>query len=259
MSIQEPTKIVVLSQPRTGSTLVCSLLNSVPGSRIICEPINPRTHSHHMKPLKNSERLLPEYMVQNNLSYALQLLFNNKPLPEKFAISQKAVTKMVGFKIMAHQLMALKNEQVFWDYLVENNVKVVLVFRYNIVMQYISDLIVQVTEQPACWDGNIKTAKVIVPIESLENNLRKIITEKRYLIKKVDDLYLNKRRLKYEDFKDNVVLINKLIPWLIGENANLTTKLSKQNPNSMKARVKNYNELVQELQRLNMDHLIVNN
>ncbi len=252
-----PVPFVILSQPRTGSTLVCSLLSSHPGIRALVEPINPINHYHHMKPIKGSKCLLPEAMVQTNLNRALRLLFNQKPIPERWVLSRKEATAAAGFKIMAHQLIALKSEPVFWKYLVDNNVKVILIFRYNIVMQYISDLIVQETYQPTCWDGNVKTAKIIVPIDSLEKHLRRIISEKRYLVKKVNELGLDKRKLKYEDFKDNTIAISRLMPWLIGERANLTTKLSKQNPDSMRERVKNYNELVRELRRLNLDHLIV--
>lgn len=212
-----------------------------------------------MKPIKGSKCLLPEAMVQTNLPRALRLLFDRKPPPEKWVLSRKEAPKAAGFKIMAHQLMALKSEPVFWQYLVDHKIKVILVFRYNTVMQYISDLIVQKTYQPTCWDGDIKTAQVKVPIESLEKNLRRIMMEKRYLVKKVTELGLEKRRLKYEDFKDDITPVSRLIPWLIGERAPLTTKLSKQNPDSMRARVKNYNELVRELQRLNLDHLIVDN
>jgi len=257
--IKSPVPFVILSQPRTGSTLVCSLLSSHPGVRALVEPINPRGHNHHMKPIVGSKCLLPEFMIQNNLPRAFRILFSEKAPSGDWILSNKKAPKAAGFKIMAHQIMALRSESVFWQYLVDNNVKVILVFRYNIVMQYISDLIVKETHQSACWDGNVRTAKVNVPIDTLEDNLRRIISEKDYLVHKVNELGLDKRRLKYEDFKDDITKVSDLMPWLIGESFLLTTKLSKQNSDSMKMRVKNYNELVIELRRLNFEHLIVDN
>ena len=255
-SCRNPIPFVILSQPRTGSTLVCSLLSSHPGIRALVEPINPAGHKHHMKPIKGSKCLLPEAMVQSNLQRALKILFDKKAPPEQWILSKKEATQAAGFKIMAHQLMALNDEELFWKYLVDNDVKVIMIFRDNIVMQYISDLIVKETYQPACWDGNVKTAKVVVPINSLEENLRRILSEKHYLIKKVNELQLDKRRLNYENFKDDITPINRLLPWLINEQAALTTRLSKQNPDSMRSRVRNYGELVKELKRLGYDHLV---
>lgn len=254
-----PVPFVILSQPRTGSTLVCSLLSSHPGVRALVEPVNPIGHTHHMKPVKDSKCLLPETMVQLNLPRALKMLFAKKALPDRWVLSNKQATHAAGFKIMAHQLLALKSEPIFWQYLSDNNVKVIITLRYNVVLQYLSDLIVQETRQSTCWDGEVKTAKITVPIPSLGKQIRRIMLEKKYLIDKVEEFGLDARRLKYEDIKDDVTPVNKLLYWLIGETANLTTKLSKQNPDSIRARVKNYNELVCELRRLNLHHLIVDN
>ena len=124
--------------------------------------------------------------------------------------------------------------------------KVVIVLRDNIVMQYISDLIVQQTRQCTCWVGDPKTARVEVPIASLALNLRRIKQERRYL--------LDKSKLL-----DTVEPVEAILPWLVGEEYPLTTKLQKQNPDSMRDRVTNYRALVDELRRLGLDHLIVNN
>lgn len=248
-----PQKFVVLSQPRTGSTLVCSLLSSHPGVRTIIEPINPRGHDHHMKPVKGTVCLLPEHMIQNNLPRALDILFSSKPIPDQWVLSQRSAPQAAGFKIMAHQLIALRSEPIFWNYLRENKVKIILVFRYNIIMQYVSDLIVQQTRESTCWAGKPKTAKVHVPIPTLGKTLAKISKQKMYLIEKTTQF--DHRRVRYEDFKDSVEPIEQLMPWLIGEEYNLTTRLQKQNPDNLQARVKNYGALVVELRRLGLGHL----
>ena len=208
-----------------------------------------------MKPVRDSKCLLPEMMVQNNLPRALNMLFARKPIPDKWVLSKREATHAAGFKIMAHQLQALRSESIFWEYLAENNIKVLLIFRYNVVMQYVSDLIVQKTRQPTCWIGKPETAKVLVPINTLEENIRRIMRQKRYLVNKSKSL--DHRRITYEKFKDTVEPIEELLPWLIGEKHNLTTKLQKQNPGSLRERIYNYDALVIELRRLNLTHLII--
>jgi hypothetical protein len=223
----------------------------------LIEPINPATHDHHMKPIVGSKCLIPEHIVQNDLPRALNALFSEDPLPDRWVLSKKPAFVGAGFKIMAHQIQGLRTEDVFWEYLHRYDVKVILVFRDNIVMQYISDLIVQATRECTCWIGDPKTAKVEVPIPTLNQNLRRIKRERRYLIEK--SKLLDRRRLTYEEFKDTVEPVEAILPWLVGKEYSATTKLQKQNPDSMRDRVTNYRALVDELRRLGLDHLIVDN
>ena len=252
-----PTRFVLLSQPRTGSTLACSLIASNPGVRCIIEPINQTTHDHHMKPPPFSRRLIPEQLVQNDLTSALGKLFAEEPLPDEWMLSKRKAIIAAGFKIMAHQIQGLRSEELFWEYLHRYDIKVVIIVRHNIVMQYISDLIVKQTRQCVCWIGDPKTAKVEVPISSLGTNLRRIKRERLYLFDK--SKLLNRRKLTYEEFKDTVEPVRTILPWLVGEEYSPTTKLQKQNPDSMRDRVTNYRALVDELRRLGFDHLIVDN
>ncbi len=249
-------RFVILSQPRTGSTLLCSLLSSVPGVRSLVEPINPATHNHHMKPIKGSTCLLPEKMVQDNLLRALNLLFSPNPLPEQWVLSRKKANRAAGFKIMAHQLQGLRSEQIFWEYIVAEKIKVILCFRYNILMQHISDLITQQTRQPACWDGKIKTARIYLNPKDINPSLALIMKQKKYLIDTVANLGIEAKRIKYEDFKNNIKPVEDLLYWLIGERSPLTTKLSKQNSDNLADRVLNYEEVVAEINRLGLSHLL---
>lgn len=253
---KEHVKFVVLSQPRTGSTLFCSYMSSHPGVRCLIEPINPATHSHHMQPVDDSICLVPEDIVQNELGTAMDMLLAPEPLPMEWVLSMKAGPTASGFKIMAHQIRALSKEEEFWAYLEQNDIKVVLLFRYNVIMQYVSDLIVKRTRQPTCWDGiNIlRTARTEVPIDTLEENIRRIVREKKYLIERSQCLH--HRRIKYEEFKNNCRPVEDILHWLIGEQYKVRTRLRKQNPDSLRERVTNYDALVKELYRLGFAHLI---
>lgn len=247
-------KFVILSQPRTGSTLITSLIASHKGVRCLVEPINPSTHNHHMKPIPGSPGLIPEVLIQNKLEPTLNKLLSKGPLPQNWNSTSKTAEIAAGFKIMAHQVRGLKHSELFWEYLHKNSIKVLLVFRENIAMQYISDLIVKKTRQCAVWSGEPKTAQVEVPIKSLRENLRRIKEERRYLLERSRNL--DRRRLTYEKFKDNITTVESILPWLTGAKYNVTSKLQKQNPDSMRSRVTNYDQLVAELRRLKFDHLI---
>jgi hypothetical protein len=218
------------------------------------EPINPSTHNHHMQPISGSRGLVPEHLIQNNIISVLDALFNAKPLPAAWNSTNKVANVAAGFKIMAHQIIGLNEEENFWEYLKDNGVKVLLVFRDNIAMQYISDLIVQKTRQCAVWDSVPKTAKVHVPIDTLRENLKRIRDERRYLMERSKDL--DRKRITYEKFKNDITAVEAILPWLTGTTYTVATKLQKQNPDSMRDRVTNYHKLVAELRRLKFDHLI---
>lgn len=247
-------KFIILSQPRTGSTLISSLIASGKGVRCMVEPINPSTHKHHMQPISGSRGLVPEHLVQNDIMSVLDSLFDEKPLPAEWNSTSKVANIAAGFKIMAHQIIGLSKEEHFWKYLKDNEIKVLLVFRDNIAMQYISDLIVQKTRQCAVWDSVPKTAKVHVPINTLRENLKRIRDERRYLIERSKDL--ERKRITYEKFKNDITVVEAILPWLTGTTYAVTTKLQKQNSDSMKDRVINYDKLVAELRRLKFDDLI---
>ena len=246
---------VIISQPRTGSTLISSLLSSCEGVRAIIEPINPFGHSHNMQP--TGYEMFPDKIVQNDLSSVLDIIYNPDPILRTPTPINRRADIAAGFKIMIHQIRALRHEDVFWRYLKNNNVKVMFVFRDNIVMQYISDLITIETNQTSCWDGVLRTAEITVPIDGLKTKLDNILKERRYAINIVKSVGLDFRRLNYESFKDNIGMINNILPWLIGRDGYLSSKLCKQNPDSMRMRVKNYNELVETLIKLGLSKYIL--
>lgn len=249
-------KFVVLAQPRTGSNLLSSYFASHPGVRCIIEPINPSGHDHHMQPVLSRRQpdLLPDDLVQDRIGRALDILFSPDRIPEHLSRNDRIGRTASGFKIMAHQIRALKKEKLFWKYLSDNHVKVVILDRHNVVMQYVSDLIVTQTRQAACWDGKPITSKVEVPLESLEENIRRIMLEKKYLLEKCK--FLPYKRLRYEQFKDNCEPVERVLEWLIGEKYSVESHLRKQNPDSLRERVTNYDALVAELNRLGFAHLV---
>lgn len=207
-----------------------------------------------MQPVEGSKCLVPDLAIATDFDRVMSLLLGVEPPPIEWVLSRKVSPVASGFKIMVHQIRHLPDESVFWRYLADNQIKVIVNTRNNILLQYVSDLIVQKTKQPTCWDGNIRRAKVHVPIDTLKNKLIQIREEKRYLLRRAASL--DHQILKYEEFKDNVKKVEALLPWLIGSDYHLKSKLSKQNPDNLHDRVTNYHDVVQEVRRIGMDDLI---
>lgn len=255
--MSNPAKLIIISQPRTGSTLLCSLLNSCDEIRCLVEPINPTGHYHHMQPIR-SNTIFPDEMVHHNINMALDILFSKYSLSSLIRTDNTA-SAIASFKIMIHQILALREENKFWQYLKDNRVKILLCFRRNIIMQYVSDLITTVTRQPACWDGDVRTARVTVDTKNLGRALSSIVGERQYLFKRLREFGLESKTVLYEDFATNHRLINGILKTMFGyEAGRFSTKLMKQNPDSLKDRVNNYNDLLVEVKKLGLEYLLVN-
>lgn len=263
-------KFIILAQPRTGSTLITSLIQygAPKGIRCINEPINPVGHSHHMKPMVRPENkhknmhLIPQSIVHNNIIRALDICF--RPVHENVRPDVKDVTWIkhkidgriaAGFKIMAHHIMALKQQNKFWEYLHRHDVKTIIVRRRNILMQWISDLIVKETRQCVVWHGQVKRARVKVPLDQLETNLDRINAENDYLLEESKNL--DRKIVEYEDFKENYAVVEQLLPWLLGIKYKVKAQCAKQNPDSMRERVTNYDLLCRKLQELGLNEYLI--
>lgn len=261
-NLDNPTAFVIISQPRTGSTLICCLLNSNPNVRALVEPINPIGHKHHMQPLPNDKHLIPQLLVDRSLATVMDQMFSKDGIASDMTqdwLSKRSASKAVGFKIMIHQIMALKQKEIFWKSLVKHKAKIVVNYRQNILMQYVSDIIAARTGKSTCYDGKPITTEVMIPVASLGDNLKRIVDEQKSIAELIRKVNLPTYKLKYEEFRDNVEPIENLNRWLTGDKINLTTKMSKQNPENLKARVKNYHDLAKEVRRLGLENLLVDN
>lgn len=244
-------KFIIIAQPRTGSTLVSSLLSSINEVRCIVEPINPIGHVHHMQP--NGQRIVPQSDLRNISSVINRLLSEDK-LPNEWDMSYKTAKKAAGFKIMVHQILSLHSPDQFWQHIRNIQCKLLLIIRKNKLMQIISDQIAKNTKQPAVWEGIPATQKVYINTSNLTRQLENISKQEQYMISQSS--YFNKKIIYYEDFKDEHQNVARILPWLIDENHHLTTSLRKQNPDDIKERVINYEQLVSIARHLNIQHML---
>ncbi len=248
-----PERLVIITTPRSGSNYLTTAIDSVPGVRIKVEPLAHSRHSHHMKP-NAGDKVVPAYLIFNQLKYVLHNLFAVGQLPAVFGLKCKKIARRcAGFKMMAHQIEGLPNERMFWQLLKEYNVKVIRLHRRNILKQLVSDHICSVTRKSVVYDGEPTTVKVRIPLDDLESRLTQIKVYQSYIDQRVSEYGFDNKLYIYEDIDDNVDVINEeVMPWLINKKCNVIIKTKRQNPASLQERVLNYDELVMVLQKLHM-------
>lgn len=251
-----PSRLVILSMPRSGSTYFTAAIDSNPGFRVLVEPLNHYRHGHHMQP-PIGDPVVPAYMLYNQLEKVLFDMFCKKPLPSIYNTKyDQHAGVCAGFKIMAHQIIGLPNEKVFWTVLKELDVKVIRYYRHNILKQIISDLIAMKTRQPVAYKRDtegVKTARVTVDVKLIESAMIEIRKYRAHMDTKVQEYQLDNRMIVYEDISEDLQKINDYMPWLIGRTVtSFKERTIRQNPESIKDRVFNYGELVKTCERLHL-------
>lgn len=249
-----PNKIAIITMPRTGSTCLSACIGSVPGIRMEVEPFNHTRHSYHMKP-NPSDGMVSEDEIFNRLDKLFDIYLSSAPLPERYrGCHKKKADVAAGFKCMIHQICGMPNEKQFWNLLKVHDIKVIKLYRHNIIKQITSSLISEVTRACVVYaqSSQEKTAKVVIPISELSNMIDVIEDQRSYIDKMVALYGLRNMLVIYEDFENDYTYIErKIMPFLIGRRAVVKVRTKRQNPVSIEDRVVNYNELVRELIRLN--------
>lgn len=254
-----PNRIIILTLPRSGSTLLTTCVNSVAGVRMEVEPLNHGRHGHHMKP-RHDDMKCPPYLIFNHLPYLMNRYFSVEPLPDFLRGSNvKRGNVAAGFKIMSHQISGMPNSEEFWNLLRYYNVRIVRLYRHNIIKQITSDYIVTRTRQSVVYDGkqDAGTVKIRLPVNRLENDIKIIREHQSYIDRNVSKYGLNNLLVTYEDYEHNLSYISDVVmPYYIGRSVKVTARTKRQNPERLRDRLVNYRELVSELRRLNMESFI---
>lgn len=245
-------KLLIISQPRTGSSWLTTLLGHKQGHRLLVEPIIPACIDYFMKPNEQSN-VIKEYHIQNNLITVLDDLFNSEYPDKQYGVDYpKLATDLSGFKIMIHQIKALPSPDIFIRYLERNNVKILVNYRYNIGAQYVSEIIAKKTKQLAAF-GETEPVTAVVQInkKDMQSRLTEIVEEKKYLAKLLQGADLDCKTLFYEDYKDNIANLIPITIWLMGKQFDLHSTHKKQNPEDIREVVSNYDDYLEVLASFN--------
>ncbi len=245
------SNFVIIAQPRCGSNLLSSLLNNHPNIRVIIEPINPSGHRHFLQPAPEKGGILPDSLVHDHLAQAMDILFTRK-MPNMLRRRPKSCPVM-GFKIMIHQIQALRSEEEFWRILFKD-LKLLVILRRNILRQIVSEEICKAGVRTAYWNEDPPRIKVKVPVPRMLSRMREIEAERRYLNHRLHGRVF--RQFWYEDIKDNLSKVSNVLPYLGCKQIQLRTRLRQQNAGDLKDLIINYRAVAAALERLNLEQYL---
>lgn len=253
-SLKLPNRFVIFTQPRSGSNLLCGMLNLHP--EILChhEIFNPQRiyyskDFHEL--LGNGETIFREDLIKGKIG--LTTIKERKRYPEQFMFkiwSNNFGCEAVGFNLfpnhIPHASMSLIRDK---------NVKKILLLRRNKIKCYVSLLIARET---GIWDSyNLSKQKNNSNI-SVDINATKILKwsqkSSHYFNKlrqKMTDMAQSFLELSYEDLieKKSESIKSDLLKFIGVSPAieYLQPPLKKQNSNDLVDLISNFNELKNKL------------
>jgi hypothetical protein len=217
---------------------------------VIIEPINPSGHRHFLQPKPKAGEILPDKLVHDHLPQALDVIFTKK-LPH--LLKRQKPCPVMGFKIMVHQIQALRSEEEFWRILFKD-LKLLVILRRNILRQIVSEEICKLGVRTAYWGIDPPKAKVKVPVPLMIKRMGEIQAERRYLNSRLYGRVF--KRFWYEDIKNNLSKVSNALPYLGCKQVELRTRLRQQNAGDLKDIITNYRAVARTLERLNLEHFL---
>lgn len=265
---KEPTKFVVFSYPRSGSNLLCSMLNLHP--HILChhELFHPRNiwyskdfHSIYSQNFSNP--VCRQDLVNGKIG--IDSIEGRDRNPENFIIKtwqHNYGCQAVGFKLFPNHI-----PHVAKLLLKDKDVKKILLLRQNKIKSYVSYLIAQETK---IWNESIKNQTqgikrknnpVTVDVDLLlkwSNEQDKYFAQIRQYLTNHQQCFLN---LNYEDLVDPYQkLVKSNILEFLGvsiETCYLQETLKKQNQKSIPDLVTNFAQLKQRIIGTKLESMLI--
>lgn len=228
---KEPEKkFFIFGQGRTGSTLLCSLLNSHP-------------------------KIQADY----------EILFNPVWFPEFYLKSKSQLSKeeVYGFKVKIYQLTGkqkIDNPSQFIHKLIDDNWKLIYLKRNNLLRHVIS---FQAAKQRNIWhtskeDTKMYSDKIYINCNSLINGMQmreKYLIQEQNIVEKFDHITIS-----YEDDllspKVHQKTVDRICDFFEIERQMVNTELSKTVPSDLSQLIENYDELVSTLRGTKYSHFL---
>lgn len=239
-------KLLIIAQPRTGSSWLCGMLGNYDENRILIEPVAPKAMNYFMKPNEHSN-VIKESVIQSNLVEAIDDLFGYNAPDLKYGVNYSKVAKSIaGFKIMIHAIQALPDPQILIDYVATKNVKILINYRRDLSAMYVSEEIAKRTRQAYLFAGmERKVARITVDVNHMLDRVKRIAAEREYL-----DWYLAKyknldiMKIYYEDYCDDLTNLNNVCVWAAGKIFPLVGSHIKQRQEPLRDVIVNYDDFM---------------
>lgn len=232
-------RFVILAAPRSGSNMLCSMLDSHPD--ILChhELFNPAGIFYAL-PMRESDQQTEQEMRQRMQAR------DHDPLGflAQHAWQRHAEKSVVGFKMTYQQNLA-----VFQAVLRAPEIQKIVLQRNNGVKSYVSKL---VAEQSGVWEdyGQARAHEHLQLELNLAHLQQDLAFNRRYYAE--IDTYLRDTQqeylqVQYEALMDSACQ-RKILDFLACSYQPLQTRSRKQNPSDLRQRVKNYGQILAQCQ-----------
>ncbi len=250
------TKFVILTLPRTGSTLLSKSLNKHP--EIFCDDeIFHFSFRDYFSPNQFrflKLRFLPKkinYIINYPATYLRLNGFLNKYFTNKHGENFKAR----GFKLMHYQTFYMPG---LIDYLKKNDVKIILLLRENIFRNALSDMRARAT---GVYHNQNENEEVISALPKLKVDTTALKSKMEHIVeqnKKLEEIAqeMNYIKIRYEDFADWNNTMNKIFDFLNVAHYDVSAGAKKLNPDKAEDMIANFNEVKNWLQQNNYTEFI---
>jgi hypothetical protein len=237
------TKFIILTTARTGSTMLVKALQTHP--EIVCTGENFLL-KRKMVPKDFRFPFWKFPFLPNKVQYALnlpKLWFGlNRFLDDFYSgyHKERVGIKAKGFKLMVYQTYFMPG---IFQYLKKNNIKVIVLFRENILKNALSLLRAIETGIYRIKDGNtVRLPKLYVDVNLLEKQMGRAVLAKKEL--EVKTASLDRLKIAYEDFQNWDASVNKILKFLGVSSIPLAVATKKINPDKLEDMVENYDEMI---------------
>ncbi|MBG9376851.1 hypothetical protein I5907_11430 [Panacibacter sp. DH6] len=244
------TKFIVFTTPRTGSTLLVKSLDTHPD--IFCAGeifLLSGTQFHGECSFKFWKLPLPKKAIY--LLNFPNMWMNLQSFLNRFFTAARG-EKAKGFKLMHFQTAYLPG---ITGYLKNNNVKVILLLRENLLKNTLSDLRARHTGvYHNSGAGTEKLPKFKVDLTTLGKKMAEIDT----FNKQLEQVTASMDRLKitYEEFDNWDATMNKVLNFINVPDNKIAPVSKKLNPDKLEDMIENYDEMKTWLQQNNYAHFL---
>ena len=233
-------KFVVLTQARTGSNMLVSMLDSHPGVKCFGEVFNPDSSFGYENWLQKSSlrRVANKYIRDYNVE---------KYLDSLLAVRPEDNTQAVGFKVIyPGQFDRWSNLRYYWrtyDY------KIISLTRKNLVRKYVSSNIAYFDGVWSAQEHRVKRTSITVDVSDLLRSIERMET----IYRLIDTLTVEFRgiQINYEELSSNRDSVMREIFHFLEvqefEVGALKAKTVKQNPQRLNQLIENYDEVCSAL------------
>jgi len=157
-----------------------------------------------------------------------------------------------GFKLMHFQTAYLPG---ILDYIKNNDVKVILLLRENLLKNTLSDLRARQTGvYHNSGKGTEKLPKFHVDLDMLGKKMEEIDGINKQLEQATASM--NRLKIAYEDFDNWDATMSKVLNFINVKNIPLTPVSKKLNPDRLEDMIENYNEMKNWLEQKNYAHFL---